>query len=176
MSKQTNNGIQIKPQPKQAEAWKKLLDNETKYILFGGAAGGGKTWLGCEWLLVMCLTKPGTKWFIARDELKKIMSSTFVSFTKVCKFHNVSDDVWKLNGQYNFIEFTNGSRIDLLDLKKTPTDPMFERFGSMEFTGGFIEEAGEVDGNAFEILKSRIGRHMSEGDIVTGKQIGRAHV
>jgi phage terminase large subunit len=59
--------MQIKPQPKQAQAWIKLLDKTTKYVVFGGAAGGGKTWLGCEWLLSMCLTYPGSKWFIGRS-------------------------------------------------------------------------------------------------------------
>jgi len=122
----------------------------------------GKSWLICEWLITQCLAHPGSKWFIGRDELKKIMSSTYQTFIKVCSFHNIDRSLWKLNGQYNYIEFTNGSRIDLLDLKLLPTDPLFERFGSMEFTGGAIEEAGEVHANAFEILKSRIGRHMSD--------------
>ena len=36
----------IRPLPKQNLAWTKLLDNETKYLLFGGGAGGGKSWLG----------------------------------------------------------------------------------------------------------------------------------
>ncbi len=154
--------MEINPTKKQAEAWNLLLDNTTKYVVFGGSAGGGKSWLICEWLLTQCIAHPGSKWFVGRDELKKIMSSTFQTFIKVCNFHKIDSSLWKLNGQYNYIEFTNGSRIDLLDLKLLPTDPLFERFGSMEFTGGAIEEAGEVHANAFEILKSRIGRHMAD--------------
>lgn len=155
--------ITINPQPKQAKAWEKLLDTSTKYVVFGGAAGGGKTYLGCSWLLAMCLSYPGSKWFIARSELKRIMLSVIPSMHKVCKDHGVIfDEIMKINGQYNYIQFTNGSRIDLLDVKPTPTDPLFERFGSLEFSGGWIEEAGEVDSAAFEILKSRIGRHMSD--------------
>jgi len=155
--------ITINPQPKQALAWEKLLDKTTKYVVFGGAAGGGKTYLGCSWLLAMCLSYPGSKWFIGRSELKRIMMSVIPSMHKVCKDHDVIfDDIMKINGQYNYIQFENGSRIDLLDLKSSPTDPLFERFGSLEFSGGWIEEAGEVDSAAFEILKSRIGRHMSD--------------
>lgn len=154
--------LTINPFPKQQEAWKYLLDTEHTYVIYGGAAGGGKSWLGCEWLLVMCLKYPGSRWFIGRDELKKIMTSAFITFTKVCNFHHISQEAWKVNGQYNYIEFSNGSRIDLLDMKLLPTDPMFERFGSMEYTGGWLEEAGELHANAFEILKSRIGRHMSD--------------
>lgn len=121
------------------------------------------TWLGCEWLLSMCLTHPGSKWFIGRSELKRIMMSVIPSMRKVCVYHDLKfEEIMTINGQYNYIQFTNGSRIDLLDLKSTPTDPLFERFGSLEFSGGWIEEAGEVDNRAFEILKSRIGRHMSD--------------
>ena len=160
----------IKPEYKQHLCYQKLFDNITRFIGFGGGAGGGKSWLGCEWLIVMCYRYPGTKWFIARKELKRLMSSTFITFQKVCKFHHISSSDWKLNSKYNYIEFRNpdtgrfddaGSRIDLLDANYLPSDPMFERFGSLEYTGGWIEEAGEVHFLAFDVLKSRCGRHLN---------------
>lgn len=130
--------------------------------MFGGGAGGGKSWLGCEYLLTQCVRFPRTKWFLAREELKRIMTTSFVTWSKVCAHHGIPADMWKLNGQYNYIEFTNGSRIDLLDCKLLPTDPMYERFGSSEYTGGFMEEAGEISFMAFDVLKSRVGRHMNK--------------
>lgn len=154
--------ITLKPTPKQHQAWEKLNDLVTKYILFGGGAGGGKSWLGCEWLVTMCYRYPGTKWFIGREELKRLMASTYVTFRKVCKHHKIPDSDWKLNGQYNYIEFKNRSRIDLLDLKELPGDPDFERFGSLEYTGGWIEEASEICFKAFDVLKSRVGRWMNK--------------
>lgn len=90
------------------------------------------------------------------------MASSFITFKKVCKHHGIPDDHWKLNGQYNYIEFENGSRIDLLDLAHKPTDQEYERLGSLEYTGGWIEEAGEVNFGAFDVLKTRIGRHMNK--------------
>lgn len=152
----------IKPLPKQHLAWQKLLDKITKYILFGGGAGGGKSWLGCEWLLVMCYQYPKSKWFIGRKELKRLMASSYETFKKVCSYHNIPDNDWKLNGQYNYIEFFNGSKIDLLDVNFVPTDPLFERFGSLEYTGGWLEEAGEIDFKAFDVLKTRVGRHLNK--------------
>ena len=154
--------IKINPTPKQSLAWFKLQDKKTKYIVFGGGAGGGKSWCGVEWLLVNCLAHPGTKWFMGREELKRLMASTFITFVKVCQFHKIPRDLWKLNGQYNYIEFANGSRIDLLDLKFLPSDPLYERFGSTEYTSGWIEEAGEVHFGAFDVLKTRIGRHLNK--------------
>jgi phage terminase large subunit len=152
----------IRPEPKQHLAWQKLRDQITSFIVFGGGAGGGKSWLGCEWLLTNCYLYPGSRWFIGREELKRLMQSTYVTWTKVTKHHGIPASDWKLNGQYNYIEFANGSRIDLLDLKYLPTDPLYERFGSLEYTGGWIEEAGEVNFLAFDVLKSRIGRHMNK--------------
>lgn len=155
--------INIEPTPKQAMAWLKLTDSKTKFLLFGGGSGGGKTWMACEWLLHNCLVYPGTKWFIGRKNLKDIMNSTYITFLKVCAWHKIKpEDFFSLNGQYNYIQFKNGSRIDLLDLKLNPSDPMYEGLGSMEYTSGFIEEAGEVDFMAFDVLKSRIGRHMNK--------------
>lgn len=154
--------ITLRPTLKQTQAWEKLFDNQTKYIFFGGGAGGGKSWQGCEWLLQNCYRYPGTKWFIGREELKRLMGSTYVTWTKVCNFHKIPTGDWKINGQYNFIEFTNGSRIDLLDVKYAPIDPLYERFGSTEYTGGWLEEAGEINYLAFDVLKSRIGRHMNK--------------
>ena len=90
------------------------------------------------------------------------MKSSYVTFMKVCKYHGIPDSDWKLNGQYNYIEFTNGSRIDLLDVAYKPSDPDYERFGSLEYTGGWLEEAGEIEFKAFDVLKSRIGRHMNK--------------
>jgi hypothetical protein len=90
------------------------------------------------------------------------MGSTYITFLKVCEFHKIDKSNWNLNGQYNYIEFNNGSRIDLLDVKFLPSDPLYERFGSTEYTGGAIEEAGEVDFLAFDVLKSRIGRHLNK--------------
>jgi len=154
--------IRIKPTHKQAECWEKLRDHTTKFILFGGGAGGGKSWVGCEWLLFNSVAYPGYKGFVGRNELKRIMSSTFITFMKVCALHNIPRNLWKLNSQYNYIEFTNGSRIDLLDVAYKPSDPLYERFGSTEYTNGWLEEVGEIKGRAFDVLKSRIGRHEND--------------
>lgn len=163
--------IQVKPFYKQHLAYEKLRDGITSFLLYGGGAEGGKSWLGAEWLLQNCYLYPGTKWFIGRNELKRLKSSSFATFKKVCAYHSIPADDWRLNGQDNYVEFRNpetgkfdgyGSRIDLLDLKYLPSDPLFERFGSTEYTGGWIEEAGEIHFLAFDVLKARVGRWRNE--------------
>lgn len=152
--------LNLKPTPKQFEALKYLRDSETSFIVFGGGGGGGKSWLGCEWLLMMSIAYPNTRWFIGRKQLSNLMASTYLTWTKVCNYHKFKDFV--LNGQQHYIQLGNGSRIDLVDLKYNPSDPLYEDLGSYEFTGGFIEEAGEIDFKAFDVLKTRIGRHLNK--------------
>jgi len=147
---------------KQAIAWDFLTDHITQFLLFGGGAGGAKSWLGCVWLLLMCYEYPGSKWFIGRKELKRLMASTYITFIKVCQAYKVPITAYKLDGKYNVIELQNGSKIDLLDLAHQPADPLYERFGSLEYTGGWIEEAGEVEFMCFDVLKTRIGRHRND--------------
>jgi len=144
---------------KQMAALGKLhWEDPTKFVFYGGAAGGGKTWLGCYWLMTMCWRFPGTRWFIGRDSLKDTRESVVVTFDKVAKAYGFT----QYSKNDHDICFDNGSTVVFLDLSYYPVkDPMFERFGSKEFTGGWIEEAGEVHFAAFDTLKSRIGRHMN---------------
>jgi phage terminase large subunit len=148
---------------KQEEAIKYLFDKETDTLLFGGAAGGGKTWFACSWLFYNCLAYPGTSWFIGREELKKIRSTTLRTFYKVVRHYGYNpDDLFKYNGLDHYLLFDNESVIYLLDLKHLPSDPLFERYGSTEFSGGILEECGEIEFDAFDTLKSRIGRHLND--------------
>lgn len=159
-----NQQLIIKPTPKQFLAYQRLTDSD--YIFLGGGAGGGKSWWLCESRLIKAVSYPGYKSFIGREELTRLMSSTYLTWIKVCKFHGIKQgdglNEWKLNGQYHYIQFGNGSRIDLLDVKYLPSDPLFERFGSTEYTDGGLEECGEIHFMAFDVLKSRIGRHRND--------------
>lgn len=153
--------VTIRPLFKQHLVYEALKTPTIDAVFFGGGAGGGKSWLICESRLINALRFPGYKSFIGRKELKRLMQSTYLTWQKVCQFHKIPQDSWRLNGSYNYIEFTNGSRIDLLDVDYLPSDPLYERFGSLEYTDGALEEAGEIHFLAYDVLKSRIGRHMN---------------
>ncbi len=155
--------IDGKKHEKQEQALQILNDNVHVEFLFGGAAGGSKSWTGCADLAFKCMAYPGTKWFIGRESLKRLRESTLITFFKVCKQYGIRRDVdFSYNGQDHYLQFENGSRIDMLDLRYLPSDPLYERYGSLEYTGGWIEEGGEINFGAYDTLKTRVGRHMND--------------
>jgi hypothetical protein len=162
----------IEPSWKQHLAYEALRDNVTEEVTFGGGAGGGKSWLGCEWQLTSCIAYPGTTYFIGRSELKQLRRSTIPTFYKVCAYHNIKkENYFKYKTQEGCLEFFNGSRIDLLELKHYPSDPLYERFGSYEYTQGWIEEAGEIDEDAASMIMSRTGRQLNDKYGLLGKTL-----
>lgn len=152
-----------KKHEKQEQALRILTNDTTVEFLYGGAAGGAKSWTGCSWLTFSALAYPDTHWFVGRESLKRLRESTHLTFSKVFAQYGIKigEDV-KYNGQDHYWEFANDSRIDYLDLRYLPSDALYERYGSVEYTGGWIEEGGEINFGAFDTLKTRIGRHLND--------------
>ncbi len=145
--------------PKQAYAYLKLVDNICKEVGYGGGAGGGKSILGCFWIIKQCLTYPGTAWVIGRRELTNLKKTTLLTFFQTLQLLNIDvKDVLSMNSQTNIITFHNGSRIFLMDMSYQPSDPLYTRFGGLELTGAFVDESNENPVQAIEILKTRMGR------------------
>lgn len=162
--------FQHKPNTRQFEALEYLYDDTTHYLGFGGSAGPGKSWLICEWEAAMCLNFPGVRYFLAREELKSLKESTVKTFFKMAKYHGISD-TFRYYEHYGNIKFHNGSEISLIELKFIPSDPDWERIGSTEYTGGGIDEASEVSFKAFDVIKTRIGRHLNDKYKITKKLV-----
>jgi len=148
---------------KQRKALEYLTSGRYDEFLYGGAAGGAKTWTGCVWLLFMSLCYPGIKSFIGRNELKDIIESVYVTFGKVCKAYGFKD--YTFNAAKNFIQFGNKSHINFIEVKYKPSDPMYEDVGSTEYTIGWGEEISEWHENAATVLSTRVGRHLNKKNI-----------
>ena len=155
--------ISFKPTIKQHQAWEYLHDEMTSEILFGGSAGGGKSYFGAAWLLYSCLRYPGTRWLMGRAVLKTLKETTLNSFFSVCSDWKVKKgETYKFNAQSNVIEFTNGSQILLKDLYQYPDDPNFDSLGSLEISGAFIDEVNQCTEKAKNVVASRIRYKLSE--------------
>lgn len=158
-----------KKHEKQDEALRILVDKKHSEFLYGGAAGGAKSWTGAVWVIFMALAYPGTRYFVGRSVLKRLMESTMPTFMKVFKAYGITDNLYRYNGSYNYYQFYNGSRIDFVALARNPSDPFYETLGSIEYTSGWIEEAGEVCFDAYDTLRTRINRQLNDEYGILGK-------
>jgi phage terminase large subunit len=157
--------LTITAHEKQAEALAILTqDNGVDELLYGGAKNGGKSYLGVTWVVGSALLYPGTRWFIARKELNDLRKHTTPTIYEFLRNNNLDPEavIKRFNGQDNYFEFFNGSTVFLIDCRYLPQDELYERFGSMQFTGGWIEEGGEVPFNAYENIKLSIGRWLND--------------
>ena len=115
--------------PKQDQAFKILQDDETNQLFFGGGAGGGKSRLGCSWLIFSCLKYPGIRCMMARAVLKSLKDSTLLTFFQICNEWNLKKDIdYKYSSQSGVITFSNTSTVYLKDLFAYPSDPEFDNF------------------------------------------------
>ncbi len=152
---------------KQLEAMSYLQDSTTTEILYGGAAGSGKSFLGCLWILTSALQYSGTRWLIGRKNITTLKLTTLKTFFEVCqiiKLDNVKG--YNYNQTSNTITLFNGSEIILKDLDTYPSDPNFDNLGSLELTGAFIDEIPQITEKAKNMVASRIRYKLDEYNLI----------
>lgn len=153
--------IEFKPTLKQHHAWCLLQDNKTTHILYGGSVGSGKSYLGCMWVFLSCIQFPGTRYLIGRSRLNVLKRTTLKTLLDIIKTNKMEEDV-VFNSQNSTVHFRNGSEIIFIDLFPYPADPDYDRLGSMEITGAFIDELSEISYKGFEVLYTRIRYKLNE--------------
>jgi hypothetical protein len=154
--------IDFKPSKKQYEVWKAITEHDSPYtmVLAGGAAGGGKSYLGSVWLITSCLKYPNWRAVVARKTLKSLKESTLNTILSIL-------DTWEVPYNFNqkdlIINFEhNGSCIILKEMADIPSDPTFSRFGSSEYSCAFVDEVDQISKKAVEVLSSRLRWKVSE--------------
>lgn len=149
----------IKLLAKQTEAWEAWESKEVTELGYGGAAGGGKTRLGCYLGIAISEKYPGARGAIGRKELKNLRLTTLAELFLIFNELGYAKNDYNYNAQDSIIEFSNGSQILLLDTAYSPQDPEYTRFGSLNLTWAWIEESNETPEKGKSILKTRVGRH-----------------
>jgi phage terminase large subunit len=150
--------VDFAPSVKQDLAWQALEDATHKEVCYGGAAGGGKSYLGAYWKIYRRLRYPGTRGLTGRTVAKDLRESTLITFFKVLSEMGLkSGRDFTFNSNAFRIDFKNGSREIFRDLGWNPSDPDYQRLGSLEITDAWIEEAGDgLPKKAADILRTRI--------------------
>jgi phage terminase large subunit len=154
---------------KQLEVAKYWLDPEVSDIGYGGSKGSAKSHTGGSLIFGDALIYPGTHYFIARKKLNDLRKYTMPTIKEVLDGWGVGERYYTFNGQDNFYTLYNGSKVFLLEAAYLPTDPDFERFGSIQMTRGWCEEIGEFHPKAKAMLQGTIGRWKNDEYNLPGK-------
>jgi len=147
----------LKLSAKQTQAWRLLEQPHVVEVFAGGGAGGGKSWLGCLRQIYRRTTYADTRGFIGRRDYTALRDSTMKTYFTVLKAMGYESGIhYRYNAQEHTIYYQNGSEQHFRHMSYQPSDPDYNRFGSTEYTDGFIDEAPEVDERAAQVLLSRL--------------------
>lgn len=155
--------------PKQYEALLILRENkEITEFVYGGGAGGGKSRLGCMYVIDVCINYMGARVAIARKELVTLKKTTLLTLFDQMSLDGLKDGRdYVYNQQNNTVTFPQtGSVIYLLELDHYPSDPNYDRLGSYELTTSFIDEAQQIEQKGKDVLRSRIRYKLREFGLV----------
>lgn len=152
--------VEVPLSKKQKEAFSLLCSPSPIQLVYGGGARGGKSWLGSFWIIAMCKQYPGSQWLIARQELKALKRTTLRTLFKVLQSVGMKEGRdYKMNSQDMvmtiFNEGASDSAIFFAELREIPSDPEFDRLGSYDLTGIWLDECQEISKNAKDTLQAR---------------------
>ena len=136
--------IDYDPQPKQAA----LHRCRAKQILFGGAAGGGKSHAGRYDLIGFCLENPGLQAFIFRRSLPELDANHIQPLKR-----ELPRELGNYNETRKRYEFFNGSSIQFQYLER---DSDCDRIQGTEIHIALVDEAGQMTPYQLGYIKSRM--------------------
>lgn len=126
-------------------------------ILEGGAAGGGKSYLGSCWLISSCLRWEDMRMVVARLTLKSLRESTWNTICSIVRDWGLEEEEnYRIDNLHGEMIFWNNSKIIMKELADTLIDPEFQRLGSSEYSGAFVDEVGQISQKAIDVLGSRL--------------------
>ena len=118
------------PSPKQMQ----FLTDTHKYVGFGGARGGGKSWAVRVKAVLLCLKYPGIKVMIIRKTYPELQENHILPLIEMLGCYSEDLRFASYNDQKKYITFPNGSRIlfrycdkdnDALRFQGTEVDVLF---------------------------------------------------
>lgn len=123
-------------------------------VLFGGAMGGGKSFLICAFLTQQAEQHPHSSFYLCRKELKALKMSTLEVLLREVSI--LSRPGWRHRKTDTRFEHANGSTIIYGALA---SDDDRDRIKSMNLTGAAIDESSEVEKESAQLLRSRCNRN-----------------
>ena len=143
----------LQPTARQAVAFQA----PERYILYGGAMGGGKTTWLCAYAIELSMRYPGNRGFMARHELASFRRTTQISLHDLMPW----DLVTKHNKTEQFYLFKNGSAIYYGGLGDD--EKAIDRLKSLEIGWFGIDQAEETSEKYFNMLTTRLRLRTAGG-------------
>lgn len=137
---------------KQGEA----LKSPSKFLLYGGAKGGGKSWFICIWMFLMAVKYRGNKLFFCRRRSVDFTNTTLETWKK-----SIPSNLYRINEQKKkiFIDRSN-SVIDYGGLD----DPLLiQSLNSAEYAHISIDQAEEVEQDSFSMIRGTLRHKLPDG-------------
>ena len=137
------------PSPRQIEFFRE----KHKYIAFGGARGGGKSWAVRVKAVLLCLNYPGIKCMIVRKTYPELQENHITPLIGLLHCYDQDPDrrVAGYNDKRKTLSFPNGSRI-LFRYCANERDA--QRFQGTEVDVLFVDEATQQNEEQMDKLKA----------------------
>lgn len=133
--------------------------SDAKLKAYMGPAGSGKTVVGCADIMLKALLMPGTKWFVARRDYNDLMDTTLRTMTNILNRlpEGTLLDRQKSAPQKWWIRpIVHGANGQMTAPSEITFMGLSDAVGGYEFTGGFVDEADEVEKNHFFQMVGRL--------------------
>ena len=139
--------------PAPSEKQKLFLAERHKYIGYGGARGGGKSWAVRIKAVLLCLEYPGIKVMIIRKTYPELQENHIIPLCELlrCYAEEESERIAEYNDQKKHIAFPNSSRI-LFRYCDTEKDTL--RFQGTEVDVLFVDEATQQSEEKMDRLRA----------------------
>lgn len=143
------------------------IDHPSGMFITNGFLPTHNSYLGSCWLISTCLRWPDMRMVVARATLKSLRESTWNTICSVAKSWGLEEGVhYKVNSLYGEMTFWNDSKIIMKELSESLIDPDFNRLGSSEFSGCFIDEASQISQKAVDVIGSRLRWNVENTTVV----------
>ena len=139
--------------PEPSEKQMRFLTDEHKYVAFGGARGGGKSWAVRVKAVLLCLRYPGIKVMIIRKTYPELQENHILPLIELlgCYADDKSRRFASYNDQKKTITFPSGSRI-LFRYCDKDNDAL--RFQGTEVDVLFVDEATQQSEERMDKLRA----------------------
>lgn len=154
----TKNDIKVTLTLKQTQCWDAFWNNQIRSILFGGAMGGGKSYIGCLLLFHYA------QWVIDQFNLgiqQYPIQLGFMGRNRAVDFTDTTLETWKrIIPQQFYTIRSQDKEIIIRDRVKyafggLDTTEAVNKFSSAEFAVIFIDQAEETERDKVAVLRSR---------------------